>query len=57
MRAGKVARCLRQRGHRALGIDLSEGMARQVRALSREVEFRQGDMLALRRVPEGSLGG
>jgi SAM-dependent methyltransferase len=54
---GQAAGYLHERGHRALGIDLSPGMVREARALFPEVPFQQGDMLDLREVPDAALGG
>ena len=44
---GHVARYLRDREVDVFGIDLSPGMVRQARRLSPEIEFTQGNMLAL----------
>jgi len=44
---GQVARYLRDQGAAVFGIDLSEGMLAQARRLNPDLEFRQGDMLAL----------
>jgi ubiquinone/menaquinone biosynthesis C-methylase UbiE len=38
------------------GLDLSSGMVAEARRLSRELEFRQGDMLALDLPPDGLAG-
>ena len=53
---GQVARYLRDRGAAAFGLDLSEGMLAQARRLNPDLEFRQGDMLALSD-PAESWGG
>jgi SAM-dependent methyltransferase len=44
---GQVARYLRDQGAAVLGVDLSEGMLAQARRLNPDIEFHQGDMLAL----------
>src|SRR6266568_2328747 len=44
---GHVARYLHDRGVDILGIDLSPGMLEQARKLNPNIEFRQGNMLAL----------
>ena len=53
---GQVARYLRDQGAPAFGIDLSEGMLAQARRLNPDLEFRQGDMLALSDL-DASWGG
>jgi SAM-dependent methyltransferase len=53
---GQVARYLRDQGAAAFGVDLSEGMLAQARRLNPDLEFRQGDMLALSD-PAESWGG
>ncbi len=53
---GQVARYLRDQGAPAFGIDLSEGMLAQARRLNPDLEFRQGDMLALSD-PDAAWGG
>lgn len=53
---GQIARYLRERGARAFGLDLSFGNLRQARRLNSDMEFVQGDMLALPFASE-SLGG
>jgi len=53
---GQVARYLRDQGAAAFGVDLSEGMLAQARRLNPDLEFRQGDMLALSD-PDESWGG
>jgi len=44
---GHVARYLHERGIQVCGIDLSPAMVQRARRLTPDVEFRQGDMLAL----------
>jgi SAM-dependent methyltransferase len=44
---GHVARYLHERGVQVCGIDLSSEMVERARRLSPEIDFRQGDMLAL----------
>lgn len=53
---GQVARYLRDQGAAAFGVDLSEGMLAQARRLNPDLEFHQGDMLALSD-PDASWGG
>jgi SAM-dependent methyltransferase len=53
---GQVARYLRDRGAAAFGLDLSAGMLAQARRLNPDIEFRQGDMLALPD-PDAAWGG
>ena len=53
---GQVARFLRDCGADAFGIDVAPGMVEVARQLNPDIEFRQGDMLALD-LPGGSLGG
>jgi SAM-dependent methyltransferase len=54
---GQVAAYLHDKGHRAVGIDVSEGMTREAAALFPGVRFQQGDMLELRDVADGGFGG
>jgi SAM-dependent methyltransferase len=54
---GQVAGYLRSRGACACGIDLSTEMIKQARRLNPEIDFKQGNMLALTDVAESSLGG
>src|SRR5260370_41583546 len=54
--AGQVARYLHDHGAAAFGVDLSEGMLAQARRLNPDLEFHQGDMLALSD-PDESWGG
>jgi len=44
---GHVARYLRERGVDVCGVDLSPAMVERARRLTPDVEFRQGDMMAL----------
>jgi ubiquinone/menaquinone biosynthesis C-methylase UbiE len=44
---GQVARYLRDRGAQVIGVDLSAQMIEQARRLNPDLEFRQGNMLAL----------
>jgi SAM-dependent methyltransferase len=53
---GQVARYLHDHGAPALGVDLSSAMVAQARTLNPDVEFQQGDMLALP-VADGVWGG
>jgi SAM-dependent methyltransferase len=54
---GQVARYLRGLGASACGVDLSPEMVRRARDLNPEIDFRQGDMLALTDVADESWGG
>lgn len=54
---GQVAGYLHSRGPSVCGIDLSLEMVKQARRLNREIDFQQGDMLALTDVAEDSFGG
>jgi len=53
---GHVARYLHRRGADIFGIDLSPRMVEQARRLNPDIEFNQGNMLALELADE-SLGG
>jgi SAM-dependent methyltransferase len=53
---GHVARYLHERGAAVRGIDLSPEMVKMARQLNPEIEFDQGNMLALD-LPDESLGG
>ena len=53
---GQVARYLRDRGAEVSGLDLSLGMLEQARQLNPDIQFRQGDMLALE-LPDESYAG
>jgi SAM-dependent methyltransferase len=53
---GQVAAYLTDRGAHALGIDLSPAMVEQARRANPGIEFRQGDMRALR-LEDASLAG
>jgi SAM-dependent methyltransferase len=44
---GQIARYLRDRGARVVGVDLSAQMIEQARRLNPDIEFQQGNMLAL----------
>ncbi len=44
---GHVARYLYERGVKVCGLDISQGMVEQARSLNPEINFEQGDMLAL----------
>jgi SAM-dependent methyltransferase len=54
---GQVARYLHDKGVKACGLDLSQGMVERARSLNPGVQFRQGDMLALDGVADDSYGG
>jgi len=54
---GQVAGYLHGRGASVCGIDLSTEMIKQARRLNPDISFRQGNMLALTGVAEGSFGG
>lgn len=53
---GQIARYLYERGAQVIGVDLSPAMVELARTLTPEVEFFQGNMLALD-VPNESWGG
>jgi SAM-dependent methyltransferase len=53
---GQIGRYLHDRGLAVIGIDLSPQMVALARALSPQMQFRQGSMLALD-LEDGSLGG
>ena len=53
---GHVARFLRDAGARVLGLDLSPEMLVHARRLSPDIEFREGNLLALE-IPDNSLAG
>jgi len=53
---GQIARYLKDRGVRIIGIDLSERMIHAARELNPDISFTQGDMLALD-FPDASLSG
>ena len=44
---GQVARYLRDRGAQVIGVDLSAHMIEQARQLNPDIEFKQGNLLAL----------
>jgi SAM-dependent methyltransferase len=54
---GQVARYLHDKGVKACGLDLSQGMVERARSLNPDIQFRQGDMLALDGVADDSYGG
>jgi ubiquinone/menaquinone biosynthesis C-methylase UbiE len=53
---GHIARFLRDAGTDVFGLDLSSQMIAQARQLSPDIEFREGNMLALD-LPDNSLAG
>lgn len=53
---GQVARYLRDRGLDVCGLDLSPGMVEQARQLNPDIEFTQGNMLALDIPDESWIG-
>lgn len=53
---GQIARYLRDRGAEVSGLDLSLGMLERARQLNPDIQFRQGDMLALD-LPDESYAG
>jgi SAM-dependent methyltransferase len=55
--AGHIADYLHGRGASVCGIDLSTEMIKQARLLNPDIDFRQGNMLDLTGVAEGSFGG
>lgn len=55
--AGQVASYLLSRSAIVCGIDLSAEMIKQARRLNPEIDFQQGNMLALTEVAENSFGG
>jgi SAM-dependent methyltransferase len=55
--AGQVAGYLFSRGIGVCGIDLSSEMIKQARRLNPEIDFRQGNMLALTEVAGNTFGG
>ena len=54
---GQVAGYLHGRGAAACGIDLSPAMVAEARQRQPGVDFQQGDILDLARVPDGAFGG
>jgi SAM-dependent methyltransferase len=54
---GQIARYLHSRGAEACGIDLSQAMVEQARALNPGLRFEQGDMLALTHIADKAFGG
>jgi ubiquinone/menaquinone biosynthesis C-methylase UbiE len=53
---GHVARYLRDAGAGVFGLDLSSKMLEEARRLSPDIQFREGNMMALD-LPDGSLAG
>lgn len=53
---GQIARYLHERGVNVIGVDLAPGMVALAKELTPEVEFFQGNMLALD-VPDATWGG
>ena len=53
---GQVGRYLHDRGVTVIGVDLSPGMLAEARRLNPDIEYRQGNMLALD-VPDESWAG
>ncbi|HEY2861768.1 MAG TPA: class I SAM-dependent methyltransferase [Terracidiphilus sp.] len=53
---GQIARFLHEAGADVFGLDLSPGMIEQARRLNPEIEFREGNMLALD-LADASLAG
>jgi SAM-dependent methyltransferase len=53
---GHITRYLRERGVQIFGIDLSSEMIGQARTLNPDIQFRQGDMAALK-FPDNTLAG
>jgi ubiquinone/menaquinone biosynthesis C-methylase UbiE len=53
---GHVARFLHEAGADVFGLDLSPAMVAEARRLNPQIEFREGNMLALD-LPDASLGG
>jgi ubiquinone/menaquinone biosynthesis C-methylase UbiE len=54
---GQIARYLHQRGATACGIDLSSEMVKHAQALNPDLQFQQGNMLALTGVADHAYGG
>jgi RimJ/RimL family protein N-acetyltransferase/SAM-dependent methyltransferase len=54
---GQIAKYLHERGAESCGIDLSPEMVREAQLLNPQIQFAQGDMLALDKIEDGSLGG
>ena len=54
---GQVARYIQDRGGLAHGVDLSEEMIRQAQLLNPKIPFEQGDMLALKKIPDVTFHG
>jgi ubiquinone/menaquinone biosynthesis C-methylase UbiE len=54
---GQIARYLQSRGTEVCGVDLSPEMVRLASKLNPGINFRQGDMSALKEVEDNSYGG
>jgi SAM-dependent methyltransferase len=54
---GQIARYLHSQGAETFGIDLSQKMVEQARALNPGLRFEQGDVLALTPVADQAFGG
>lgn len=54
---GQVAAYLHSRGRKACGVDLSNEMVKQAERLNPDINFQQGDMLALSEVSDDYYGG
>jgi SAM-dependent methyltransferase len=54
---GQIARYLSDHGAAARGVDLSEGMIAQARALNPGIDFAPADMRTLEGIPDGAYGG
>lgn len=53
---GQIARYLRDQGANVFGLDLSPQMVQQARKINPDIQFREGNMLALD-LPDNSLAG
>lgn len=53
---GQIARYLRDQGANVFGLDLSPQMVQQARKMNPDIQFREGNMLALD-LPDNSLAG
>lgn len=54
---GQVAKYLHSCNAETFGVDLSEEMAKHAKLISPELRFEQGNMLALKKIADDSLGG
>jgi SAM-dependent methyltransferase len=54
---GQIARYLHDQGATVCGVDLSPGMVAEAQRLNPDIEFQQGNLLALDMLPAASLGG